>query len=65
MGDTIINITNSSDDKTKSAGKSKSKFKKTKFKKKKSAIERNFDYSAAGKSMVGDDYGKAGKEMMG
>ena len=55
MGDTIINITNSSDDKTKSAGKSKSKFKKTKFKKKKSAIERNFDYSAAGKSMVGDD----------
>ena len=60
MGDTIINITNSSDGKTKSAGKSK--FKK---KKKKSAIERNFDYSAAGKKMVGDDYSKAGKEMMG
>ena len=63
MGDTIINITNS-DNKTKSTGKSKTKFKKTKFKKKKSAIERNFDYSAAGKSMVGDDYGKAGKEMV-
>ena len=59
MGDTIINITNSSDSKTKSAGKTK--FKK---KKKKSAIERNFDYSAAGKKMVGDDYSKAGKEMM-
>ena len=65
MGDTIINITNSSDGKTKSTGKSK--FNKTKFKKKKkkSAIERNFDYSAAGKKMVGDDYSKAGKEMMG
>ena len=63
MGDTIINITNS-DGKTKSTGKTK--FKKNKFKKnkKKSAIERNFDYSEAGKKMVGDDYGKAGKEMM-
>ena len=28
MGDTIINITNSSDSKTKSAGKSKTKFKR-------------------------------------
>ena len=63
MGDTIINITNS-DNKTKSTGKSKFNKSKFKKKKKKSAIERNFDYSAAGKRMVGDDYSKAGKEMM-
>ena len=61
MGDTIINIY-SSDGKPVSSSKKK-KSKKKKYRK--SAIERNFDYSAAGKKMVGDDYSKAGKEMMG
>lgn len=59
MGDTIINIY-SSDGKPVSSSK-----KKKKKKYQKSAIERNFDYSAAGKKMVGDDYSKAGRKMMG
>ena len=59
MGDTIINIY-SSDGKPVSSSK-----KKKKKKYQKSAIERNFDYSAAGKKMVGYDYSKAGRKMMG
>ena len=62
MGDTIINIYSSDG---KPVSKTKSKKKKKKKKNRKSAIERNFDYSKAGKEMVGDDYSKAGKEMMG
>lgn len=58
MGDTVIHIHTD-------GGKQTDKQFKKKKKKKKSAIERNFDYSAAGKKMVGDDYSKAGKEMMG
>ena len=57
---TIINIYDS-EDKSKS---SKSKKKKKKKKYRKSAIERDWDYSKAGKEMAGDDYSKAGKRMM-
>tara|TARA_B100000949_G_C13963430_1_gene317937 strand:+ start:400 stop:582 length:183 start_codon:yes stop_codon:yes gene_type:complete len=58
---TVINIYDG--DKKSTDNKVKTKKKKKKYRK--SAIERNFDYSAAGKKMVGDDYSKAGKEMMG
>ena len=46
MGDTIINIYSSDDNKSKSKKKKKKKYQK-------SAIERNFDYAKAGRKMMG------------
>ena len=59
---TVINIYDGDKKSTDTKVKTKKKSKKKKYRK--SAIERNFDYSAAGKKMRGDDYSKAGKEMM-
>ena len=59
---TVINIYDGDKKSTDNKAKTKKKFKK---KNRKSAKERDWDYSAAGKKMVGDDYSKAGKEMMG
>lgn len=60
---TVINIYDGDKKSTDNKVKTKKKFKKKKYRK--SAKERDWDYSAAGKKMVGDDYSKTGKEMMG